>query len=257
MHVGPALEPEHEGFALIIFEEREPPSTTDAIPRPPSTVREAAKIQELENELDQSRQRLQAIIEEYETSQEEMKASNEEMQSTNEELRSTMEELETSKEELQSINEELQTVNQENRHKVEELGQVTRDLHNLLSATGFAMLFLDRNLRILRFTPKLSELFNVRLTDRGRPISDLTHRLAYPELQSDAEAVLRDLTPIEREIADDRQQWYLTRVLPYSSAEDRIEGVAITFVDITRRVIAENDLSNELARREQQKRDGG
>jgi len=105
-----------------------------------------------------------------------MKASNEEMQSTNEELRSTMEELETSKE-LQSINEELQTVNQQNRHKVEELGQLSSDLQNLLIATDIATLFLDRDLRILRFTPKVGDLFNIRITDRGRPISDLTHRI--------------------------------------------------------------------------------
>src|SRR5690606_38061994 len=121
---------------------------------------------------------------------------NEEMQSTNEELRSTMEELETSKEELQSINEELQTVNQENRHKVEELAQLSSDLQNLLAATDIATLFLDRDLRILRFTPKISELFNVRTTDRGRPISDLTHRLGYNELQKDAREVLKRLIPI-------------------------------------------------------------
>ncbi len=119
-----------------------------------------------------------------------MKASSEEMQSTNEELRSTMEELETSKEELQSINEELQTVNQQNRHKVEELAQLSGDLQNLLSATDIATLFLDRELRILRFTPKLGDLFNVRVTDRGRPISDLTHRLGYRDLRHDAESVL-------------------------------------------------------------------
>jgi PAS domain S-box-containing protein len=248
MHVGPALEPEHEGFALIIFEERAVQTPAEAAQTFPSDQRDAARIQQLENEIDQSRQRLQAIVEEYETGQEEMKASNEEMQSTNEELRSTMEELETSKEELQNINEELQTVNQENRHKVEELGQLTNDLNNLLSATGFATLFLDRALHILRFTPKVSELFSARVTDRGRPISDLTHRLGYPELQSDAESVLRTLTPIEREVQDDERRWYLTRVLPYRSAEDRIEGMVVTFVDITRRVIAENALRESETR---------
>ena len=108
----------------------------------------AARIHDLETELEIARHRLRAIIEEYETIQEEMKASNEEMQSANEDLRSTLEELETSKEELQSINDELQTVNQEIRHKVEELAQLSSDLHNLLSATGIATLFLDRDLRI-------------------------------------------------------------------------------------------------------------
>jgi two-component system CheB/CheR fusion protein len=249
MHVGPAQEPEHEGFALIIFEEREAPAPVSISAEDHATAdARTARIAELESELEISRQRLRAIIEEYETSQEEMKASNEELQSINEELRSTMEELETSKEELQSINEELQTVNQENRHKVQELAQLSSDLHNLLSATGIATLFLDRNLRILRFTPKVSELFNLRNTDRGRPISDLTHRLVYAELRSDAETVLHKLTPIEREVRDNDGQWYLTRVLPYRSTEDRIEGVVITFVDITRQLKAETALRDSEGR---------
>jgi len=246
MHVGPAPEAEQEGFALIIFEEREPrkpvPGEPEAAGFSENDAGQTTRIEELENQLEVSRQRLRSVIEEYETGQEEMRASNEEMQSTNEELRSTMEELETSKEELQSINEELLTLNQENRYKVEELGQLSSDLHNLLSATGIATLFLDRELRIMRFTPKVSELFNVRTADRGRPISDLTHRLGYSELQSDAEAVLHDLAPIEREVRDDAGRWYLTRVLPYRSTDDRIEGVVITFVDISRRVIAETAL---------------
>jgi PAS domain S-box-containing protein len=158
----------------------------------------------------------------------------------NEELRSTMEELETSKEELQSMNEELQTVNQENRHKVEELAQLSSDLQNLLSATDIATLFLDRELRILRFTPKVADLFNVRMTDRGRPLSDLTHRLGYSDLHKDAAQVLKRLTPIEREVRDEEERWYLTRILPYRSADDRIEGVVITFVDISERKRAED-----------------
>ena len=240
LHIRPAVEPEREGFVLIIFEEREPHETADASSvGPGATESVAERIGGLEDELARSRQRLQTIIEEYETSQEEAKASSEEMQSTNEELRSTMEELETSKEELQSINEELQTVNQQNRHKVEELAQLSSDLQNLLSATDIATLFLDRELRILRFTPKLGDLFNVRVTDRGRPISDLTHRLGYPGLREDAVAVLSRLVPIEREVQDDSGRWYLTRVLPYRSTEDRIEGVVITFVDIDTRKKAE------------------
>jgi two-component system CheB/CheR fusion protein len=243
LHVRPALEPERDGFVLVIFEEREPRVqgvTTPASPSPSSAHTE--RLEELESELSVTRQRLQAIIEEYETSREEMKASNEEMQSTNEELRSTMEELETSKEELQSINEELQTVNQQNKHKVDELAQLSSDLQNLLSATDIATLFLDRDMRILRFTPKLSELFNVRVADRGRPISDLTHRLGYGELVSDAESVLNRLIPIEREVQDEAGRWYLTRVLPYRSTEDRIEGVVITFIDIDTRKRAEEQV---------------
>jgi two-component system CheB/CheR fusion protein len=171
-----------------------------------------------------------------------MKASNEELQSTNEELRSTMEELETSKEELQSMNEELHTVNQENRLKMAELAQISNDLQNLLVATDIATLFLDRELRILRLTPKVSDLFNTRTTDRGRPISDLTHRLGYPELSADAEKALNKLTRIEREVRDEAGRWYLVNVMPYRGVDDRIEGVVITFVDVTRAKTVEHEL---------------
>lgn len=242
IHVRPALEPEREGFVLIIFEEGEPRQLNGPGPEAARPDKESVRIQELENELNLSRQRLQSVIEQHEVSQEEMKASSEEMQSTNEELRSTMEELETSKEELQSINEELQTVNQQNRLKVEELAQLTSDLQNLLAATDLATLFLNREFRILRFTPKLSDLFNIRQSDRGRSILDLTNRLGYPDLRSDAEAVLLRLVPIEREVRDDAGRWYLARVLPYRSAEDRIEGVVITFVDIDSRKQSEEAL---------------
>jgi two-component system CheB/CheR fusion protein len=227
---------DHEGFVLVMFDEYERSIPNEiAEPSPPHGPREESEgVERLEAELRLAHRRLQTSIEEYESSQEEMKAANEEMQSTNEELRSTMEELETSKEELQSINEELQTVNQENRHKVEELAQLTGDLQNLLIATDIATLFLDRSLRIHRFTPKLGDLFNVRQTDRGRPISDLTHRLGYSHLRSDAESVLANLAAIEREVEDERGRWYLVRILPYRSTEDRIEGVVITFTDISR-----------------------
>jgi len=245
--VRPAYGRNQEGFCLVIFDEREPDEgrgaapaieTSGASPEEDHAERETER-RELETELGLSQQRLQAIIEEYETSQEELRASNEELQSSNEELRSTLEELETSKEELQSMNEELQTVNQENRHKVEELAQLSGDLQNLMAATEIATLFLDRQLRILRFTPRIGELFNVRPADRGRPLSDLTHRLGYDELGEDARRVLDRLTPIEREVQDEAGRWYLTRVLPHRSPEDRIEGVVITFVDITTRKEAE------------------
>lgn len=256
MHVRPAQDVDQQGFVLVIFEEHQPPaekpeSNTNhqqvALSAPEQV---ATRIAELEAELSAARQRLQATIEEYETSQEEMKASGEEMQSTNEELRSTLEELETSKEELQSINEELQTVNQENRHKVEELSQLSSDIQNLLTSTEIATLFLDRELRIMRFTARLADLFSIRVADRGRPISDLTHRLGYSQLSTDAYTVLDRLVPIEREIRDEAGRWYLTRVLPYRSTEDRIEGVVITFVEITDRKLAENALreSEQLRR---------
>ncbi len=190
-------------------------------------------VAQLEKELDETRKRLQAVVEEYETSQEEMKASNEELHSANEELRSAMEELETSKEELQSMNEELITLNQENKHKVEELAQLSDDLQNLLYATDIATLFLDRDMHILRFTPKLGQIFNIRPADKGRQITDITNHLGYDTLTNDAQKVLKYLHPIEKEAKDKKGNTYLARVLPYQSSEDKIEGVVITFVDIS------------------------
>ena len=238
LRVHPARDPELAGFLLVIFDAADPAAGPDSDAEGGA---EGAN-RELEAELVLTKQRLQSVIEEHETAQEEMRASNEEMQSSNEELRSTLEELETSKEELQSMNEELTTVNQENRHRVEELSQLSSDLHNLLAATDIATLFLDRQLRIVRFTPQVSELFNIRNTDKGRPLSDLTHRLADGELGHDAERVLDRLTPVEREVASDDGRWFILRVLPYRSADDRIEGVVVTLIDVTARREAEEAL---------------
>jgi two-component system CheB/CheR fusion protein len=144
-----------------------------------------------------------------------------------------MEELKTSKEELQSMNEELQTVNQENRHKMEELRQLTSDLDNLMAATEIPTLFLDRSLRILRVTPQTRKLFNIRDSDRGRPFTELRHRLGYDHLEDDARQVLERLVPQEREVQSEGGDWYLTRVMPYRSEEDQTRGVVITLVEIT------------------------
>jgi two-component system, chemotaxis family, CheB/CheR fusion protein len=246
LHVRPASTPPHQGYALAIFDEQTAETTAEK-PAEPSVVTPHEQFETLESELRESRQRLQCTIEEYETSQEELRASNEELQSANEELHATLEELETSKEELQSINEELQTVNQENRHKVAELAALSSDLQNLMAATDIATLFLDRDLRIVRFTPQISELFNVRVTDRGRPLSDLTHRLGYDDLETDSKRVLNRLTPIVREVQDEGGRWYLTRILPYRSTSDHIEGVVLTFIDITERKNSEEALRRSEA----------
>jgi two-component system CheB/CheR fusion protein len=245
LRVQAAEEADLNGYHLVIFDEVEP---ADEGAADASNSFAVATTRELEAELDLTKRRLQTSIDEHETAQEEMQASLEELQSTNEELRSTMEELETSKEELQSTNEELTTANQENRHRVEELNQLTADLQNLMAATHIATLFLDRDLRILRFTPQVTELFCIRLTDRGRPLSDLTHRLMDNRLYEDAQQTLEQLTPVERELQDQEGRWYLTRVLPYRATDDRIEGVVLTFIDITRRKAAQLSL---LEREEQ------
>lgn len=231
LRVSPADEPELEGLTLVIFDEVDERVLAPA-PRPGEM--DDAHIVAIETELDVTRSRMQALIEEFETSQEEMRAANEELQSANEELRSTMEELETSREELQSVNEELQTLNQENRHKVEELSQLSGDLQNLLQATDVATIFLDRNLRILRYTPRVSSVFNIRHTDRGRPLADLTHRLGYATLIDDARRVLQTLVPSEHEVeGPSSASWYVLRLSPYRTMDDRIEGVVITFVDVS------------------------
>lgn len=219
-----------EGLVLVLFEELEPASLPGVL----EGGTQEAVVRGIEAELDLTRNRLQAILEEFETSREEMRASNEELQSANEELRSTMEELETSREELQSINEELETANQENKHKVEELSHLTNDLQNFLQATDVATLFLDRSLRILRYTRGVNEIFNVRHSDRGRPLADLTHRLRYDELIADARHVLQSLERVEREaVSQDGAASYVVRLSPYRTMDDRIEGVVITVVEVT------------------------
>ena len=236
---------EQDGFFLVIFQEREARQPGEA----PKALRETTVADSSTEELARTRQRLQNLIEDHEASQEEMQAANEELQSSNEELRSTMEELETSKEELQSMNEELRTVNQENRNKVEELAALSADLQSLMAATQIPTLFLDHELRIVRFTPQLNDIFHIRMTDRGRPVSELKARIDYEELQDDANRVLNGLVPVEREIKHaSESRWFLTRVLPYHGTDSKLEGVVLTFVDITRRRAAEVAVSETAQR---------
>ncbi len=167
-----------------------------------------------------------ASREEYEGANEELRAANEELQSVNEEYRSTAEELETSKEELQSINEELQTVNSELKTKLESISRAHSDVQNLMAATDVGILFLDPQLRINRFTPRVSELFNIVTGDEGRSITDFTHRLDYDDLAADARKVLRDLASTEREVHGQDGSWYLTRLqaVPHRRGQNRRRG---------------------------------
>lgn len=209
-------------------------------------------VQKLQQELQLTQNQLRTMREESETTNEELRAANEELQSINEEYRSTSEELETSKEELQSINEELQTVNTELKLKLESISRAHNDLQNLMAATDFGTLFLDTNLRIKRFTPRLADLFNVTTNDEGRPITDFTHELDYDDMAEQARSVLNDLVPVEREISGRKGGWYLVRMRPYRTIEDKIDGVVATFVDITERRRVEEALrqSEEQLRQE-------
>ncbi len=218
-------------YLLVVFEDREADPTAEEPKRP----QHEPVVEHLERELEQLKSNLRDTVEQYEASTEELKASNEELQAMNEELRSATEELETGREELQSINEELTTVNQELKSKVEELGHANGDLNNLMASTAIASVFLDRELQIMRYTPSAVSLFNLIATDVGRPLSHLTHHLDYPELNADAESVLGQLLRVEREVREDGGNWFLARLLPYRTIDDRIAGVVLTFVDITER----------------------
>ncbi|MBS1121086.1 MAG: hypothetical protein H6Q90_3314 [Deltaproteobacteria bacterium] len=186
-----------------------------------------------ELELHRTRDQLRSTIEQYETSLEALKASNEELQAINEKLRSSTEELETSKDELQSVNEELITLNHELRDKVDELSHANSDLQNLMASTDIGVVFLDRQLNIKKFTPKVRDLINVIPSDIGRPLAHLTHKLDSDELPELARQVLADLHTIEREVRSREGRRYLVRLLPYRSVEDRIEGVVVTFVEVS------------------------
>lgn len=193
----------------------------------------------LDRELERLKSHLRDTVEQYEASTEELKASNEELQAMNEELRSATEELETGREELQSINEELTTVNHELKAKVDELGHANSDMQNLMDATAIATIFLDRDLRIKRYTPSAISLFNLIPTDLGRPLADLTTQLNYRELSADAHRVLERLVPVEREVGQADGSWFLARLLPYRTTDDRIAGIVLSFIDITERKQAE------------------
>ena len=191
------------------------------------------KQQELENELQSITEELQGTREEIQTSQEELKSTNEELQSTNEELQSTNEELTTSKEEMQSLNEELQTVNSELQSKICDFVIASNDMTNLLNSTDIATLFLDKELNIRRFTEQLSKIFKLRSTDIGRPFTDLVNNMQYPEIANHAREVLRSLVYRETAIATNAGNWFNVRIMPYRTFEDKIDGLVITFVDIT------------------------
>jgi two-component system, chemotaxis family, CheB/CheR fusion protein len=233
------------GFQLVVFHEG--PARSAALATESDNEQTPILLQ-LEEELRRAKEQLQATVEESESSNEELKASNEELQSINEELRSATEELETSKEELQSINEELITVNHELKLKVEETAKVNDDLSNLVASTDIATVFVDRDMCIKRFTPRAADVFRLIPADVGRSLLDLNHSLDYPDLAADASLAFQALRTIEREVGSQDGRWYISRLLPYRTAEDRIEGAVMTFIDITRRRAAEEAARNSEER---------
>ena len=202
------------------------------------------RIKELKQELQAKEEYLQTTNEMLETTNEELKSSNEEMQSVNEELQSTNEELETSKEELQSVNEELSTVNAELQGKVADLMRTNNDMNNLLAGTGIATIFVDHQLRVLRFTPTANRIINLIPSDVGRPVSHVvTNLVGYDSMAADAKAVLDTLVPREVNVQTTAGTWYTMRIQPYRTLDNVIEGAVLTFVNISRIKQIESELA--------------
>jgi two-component system CheB/CheR fusion protein len=237
--VGVSVQPvqaEGEEFLLVSFsdepEHRKSGEGEAEAADPPHVVR-------LEQELDATRKELESAIHNLETSNDELTATNEEAMSVNEELQSTNEELETSKEELQSLNEELTALNSQLNETIEQQRATANDLRNTMNSSEIAMLFLDGNLEIRLFTPAARTMFSVIASDIGRPLADLARRINDPRLLADAAAVLAGEVPPLREVEADNGAWYTRRILPYRNQDDRVEGVVITFTDISERKTAE------------------
>ncbi|SFU86330.1 chemotaxis protein CheB [Pseudoduganella namucuonensis] len=191
------------------------------------------RVAELERQLEQARLEVRTVRDEMQTSREELRSANEELQSTNEELQSANAELTMSKEEMQSLNEELYTVNAELQSKVDDLSLVNSDMRNLLNSTDIATIFLDSALHIRRFTTPATQIYKLIASDVQRPLSDIANDLDYPELERDAQEVLRTLVFSEKQVAARDGRWFTARIMPYRTADNVIEGVVLTFLNIT------------------------
>ena len=225
-------EPESlRGMVMIVFTAVATPARVRPMPTlPPGGASNSAMV---EQELNQLRLEVQAAREEMQTSTEELNSANEELQSANEELQSTNEELMTSKEEMQSMNEELQTLNHELQSRVEHLSRLGNDMKNLLDSTEVATVFLDRELQVRLFTTGSNQIFKLVSADVGRPLTDFASELEYPALVENAREVLRTLVVHEQPAIARDGRWFLVRIMPYRTLENRVDGAVITFRDIT------------------------
>jgi two-component system CheB/CheR fusion protein len=228
------------GLLLVTFENvTAPKASRQAAGRVTGPTSERMKPRDLERALAAATELLRTTIEDQQASTEELKSMNEELQSTNEELQSTNEELETSKEELQSVNEELVTVNAELESKIEQLAETQDDMRNLLDSVSAGTIFLDRLLNIRRFTRQATKVFRLVPTDLGRPLLDIKCDVEGPDLLAAAGRVLESLVPWEQEVRTARGASYLARIQPYRTLDNVIDGVVVSFTDITARVGAE------------------
>ena len=235
------------GMMMVVFEETPEPQKPKSKPERRVSRGKSKEVVDLEQELQSTREDLQTTIEELETSNEELKSTNEELQSTNEELQSTNEELETSKEELQSLNEEAATVNAELQSRIDELSKANDDMRNLLDSTEIATIFLDTELCVRRFTPSATEIIPLAGTDSGRPLDHFASNLKEVELTEYARLVLKELGVQEREVETKDGRWFIMRVRPYRTINNVIDGIVITFEEITRSKRAEAEI-RELAK---------
>lgn len=228
-----------KGMTMVVF--RDVPMPVASRRRKPASATEsdyAAEIQRYQKEIESLRQQAKQT-------REELQASNEELQSTNEELQSANEELTTSKEEMQSMNEELQTINTELQTKLDDLALAQSDMQNVLNSIEIAVLFLDQDLNVRRYTERAAAIINLRESDIGRPLSDLTTSLRYPDLQEDARKTLDTLVVIEKQITTSDDRWFSVRIIPYRRLDNMIDGVVITLVDITETKNLESSLRNK------------
>jgi two-component system CheB/CheR fusion protein len=227
--VGPLDQPEAEGLLMVVFQD---------VPTPPKESKKKpggktdTRAKEVEEELERTKHSLRSTIEELETANEELRSSNEEYQSSIEELQSSNEELNSSKEEMYSLNEELQIVNTELRGSNEALVKSHNDFRNLLDSMEVPTIFLDTQLRVMRFTPYINRVSNLKETDMGRPMTDIAQKFKYKNLVEDAKEVLDTLVPKRIEIETEERRWYSVKIRPYRTDENVIEGVAIVFIDI-------------------------
>ncbi len=234
--VEPITEPAAmKGLFMVIFEDVPEEKVPGARKKKAAVAQEEQhpRIKELEQELSSTKEYLQTTIEELETANEELKSTNEELQSSNEELQSTNEELETSKEELQSVNEELVTVNAELEQKIHEFSKASSDMQNLLTSTEIGTIFLDTGLNVQRFTPAMTRFINLIPGDIGRSLSHIVPKMDYHRLPEDAQKVLKTLIPEQVEVRTKDDRWFTMRILPYRTVDNVIDGVVVTFVDIT------------------------
>ena len=233
--VNPLKEPEAlRGMVMVVFTDVINPKACETINTTGQVSASNKREEELERELLETRQMWQIAGAEMQISQEEFKSSNEELQSCNEELQSTNEELTTTKEEIQSSNEELKTINFELQVKLDDLSLVTNDMSNLMDSTKIATLFLDNTLLVKRFTSQMTVVSRLILSDVGRPITDIASDLIYPEMTEDVRDVQRTMITVEKQVMSRNGNWFNARILPFHTVEDKIDGVVITFVDITK-----------------------